>query len=288
MVNGQERARLRGREPGGQEAFEMVVAAYPRRVRQRARRIEPRHPSFVELVLRPLAQRARAGEDRACLVDELFEGTVHPWAESYAARQAVGLPSHADRNEVHSQVLRLAWEACRRIDWDRIESWPALLEAKVAHARTEAARSDDWLSRRERVHRRRFLHAIESREQSCGRPLSSSEKMEVALTVVPSSNRVDWAAELLVAKHPSTVAEPPDVEHHVDVAEEVAEVLRRRERAACLKEWLALVAYEDARLADDLQAWHDNRAERGRPLPARLARRVEPYISLLLCLLGED
>ncbi|HEY7628083.1 MAG TPA: hypothetical protein VH761_13495, partial [Ilumatobacteraceae bacterium] len=102
-----------------------------------------------------MAERWRAGESERDLADELY-AQLHPWALAFAGSLSAGLPAHADRNEVLSQVLRLTWDACRRIDWQRYAAWPAFLESKVRRARIEAARNDDWLSRRERVRRRRF------------------------------------------------------------------------------------------------------------------------------------
>ena len=51
-------------------------------------------------------------------------------AISIAAAQCCGLPAHADRNEILSQVFRLTWEACLRIDWTRYPAWPVFLEAQ--------------------------------------------------------------------------------------------------------------------------------------------------------------
>jgi hypothetical protein len=250
--------------------------------------VGPRHPRFVEDVLSPLAQRARAGEDGRRLAEELYERHVHRWAMAQANSQAVGLPVHADRNEVLSQVLRLAWEACLKIDWDRVESWPALLDGKVTHARIEAARAEDWLSRRERVYRRRYQRAVAELEQSAGRPLNHAERLEVATAVAPASNRVDWARELVEAKHPSTVAEMPEGPARLDVADEVEERFMQGERARRLEEWLAALASEDQRLADDIVRWRDSGDDQARDLPARLARRVEPYAPLLVGLLLDD
>ena len=246
----------------------------------RRRTVPPRHPRFVEDVLWPLAARAEAGEDAGRLADELYETAVHPWALSQAQAKAAGLPPHADPAEVTSQVLRLAWEACGRIDWSRVESWPALLEHKVRTARIEAARSEDWLSRRERVYKRRYQRAVAALEQERGRTLTESECVDVARPVAPPSNRVDWGRELVAGKHPSTVAELPEVHGGCDPGEDVVERLTGTERAAGLRRWLAVVVAEDPRLAEELCRWHDRTGAVG-PLPARLARKVEPFAPLL-------
>ncbi|MEO7372047.1 MAG: hypothetical protein ABIZ69_14345, partial [Ilumatobacteraceae bacterium] len=169
----------------------------------------PRHPDFTVDVLEPLVARHAAGEPGEDLSVELYNA-VHPWAVSFAATQVIGLPAHADRNEVLSQVLRLTWEACSRIDWERYPMWTAFLDSKVSRARIEAARCDDWLTRRERVRRRRFDGELERREQFEQRTLTDGERRAVATSLVPARARVDWAQALLNGRHPSTVADVPD------------------------------------------------------------------------------
>ena len=247
-------------------------------------------------MLRPLARRARAGEDPGALAEELYERGVHDWARARAQAMAGGLPAHADRNELLSQALRLAWEACLRIDWTRVESWPALLELKVGHARREAARAEDWLSRRERVHRKRYQRALASLEQQAGRPPTAAERQAAAEAVAPASNRVDWARELMAAKHPSTVAALPDRPGAADVADEVEDRIMQAVRARGLR---AVAGRAGGRgpAPGPGPAPLERRRLPGRPgpsaapracLPSRLARRVEPYTPMLVGLLVED
>jgi hypothetical protein len=252
---------------------------------RRTGRPSPNQPAFVEEVLRPLAARAAAGEDHRLLTDELYEKSVHRWAMARARAFARGVPGHADAGEVTSQVLRTAWEACVRIDWDRIETWPALLERKVSHARIEAARSEDWLSRRERVYRRRYQSACAALEQTKGRELTQLERVEIARTVAPESKRVDWGRELVSGKHPSTVAEVPDVEAHADVADTVEDRLWKTERTAALRQWLESLAAHEPELADEVLEWYAGAAEDGRAVPAQLARRLRPFAGGLVNLL---
>lgn len=252
----------------------------------------PRHPDFTTQVLAPLAIRSSAGESNRALSVELYN-IVHPWAVSFAAAQSVGLPAHADRHEVLSQVLRLTWDACVRIDWMRRAEWPAFLDAKVGRARIEAARSDDWLSRRERVRRRRFQCELVRREQQQQRTLTLGERHAVATAVAPSTAAVDWAQALLNSRHPSTVAKVPDtVDGTINsVSASVEEQVEDRElggiRVRCLTEWMTIVAAENRGLADDLSRWSDQSESADRDLPARLAHRVEPYTPLLLAMLGD-
>ena len=246
----------------------------------------PRHPDFVELVLAPMADRCHAGESAEDLAEELYS-QLHPWALAFAGSLYAGLPPHADRNEVLSQVLRLTWDACRRIDWQRYAAWPAFLETKVRRARIEAARSDDWLSRRERVRRRRFQGELARREQVEHRSLTEQEKQAVAGAVAPSSSRVDWAKSLLAARHPSTVADVPDVIEDTSLEDQVEQHELGDLRMHCVTEWLKLLAEENENLANELQRWSLSSDSQDRGLPARLAHRLEPYTPALLAMLGE-
>jgi hypothetical protein len=195
-------------------------------------------------------------------------------------------PSGID-DEVLSQVLRLTWEACLHIDWTRVAAWPAFLACKVGRARIEAARCDDWLSRRERVRRRCFQVELARREQLEHRSLTAGERTAVANAVAPSSPRVDWAKALLASRHPSTVAEVPDVVDGTTVEDQVEAHDLEAIRVRCLRDWLGIVAAQNEELAADLPRWSQQSELADRDLPARLARRVEPYKPLLLAMLGE-
>lgn len=251
----------------------------------------PRHPTFTSEVLEPLALRRLDGESDQVLSMDLYH-LVHPWALSFAAAQSAGLPAHADRNEVLSQVLRLTWDACLRIDWTRYAAWPTFLESKISRARIEAARCDDWLSRRERVRRRRYQGELARREQVEQRSLTHGERHDVANAIAPSSARVDWAKTLLDSRHPSTVANVPDlVQPSTDEAITVEDQVERRElggiRQRCLTEWLVIVAAQNKTLATDLSRWSSLSESADRDLPARLAHRLEPYTPLLLAMIGD-
>ena len=195
-------------------------------------------------MLEPLAFRHSAGEPGRALSIELYN-QVHPWALSFAAAQSANLPAHADRNEVLSQVLRLTWESCLRIDWNRFTVWPTCLVTKISRARIEAERCDDWLSRRERVRRRRYRSELARHEQLEQRSLTDGERHAMAYSVAPSSTRVDWAKTLLDLRHPSTVADLPDfVQSSTDDAVTVEVQVEGRElggiRVRCLTEWLEI------------------------------------------------
>jgi hypothetical protein len=276
---------------GGQAAVESTGEreaaghVFPERRRMPSTQ-SPRHPNFVAVVLEPLAERHRAGESDHVLSVDLYT-SIHPWAVALAGSLSAGLPPHADRNEVLSQVLRLAWEACRRIDWPRYTAWPTYLESKVSRARIEAARSDDWLSRRERMCRRRFQGEVARREQVEQRSLTDPERQAVAAAVAPDSTRVDWVEALLRSRHPSTVAEVPDTIDDTTLEDRVEQRELGGIRGRCLTDWLTTVAAQNAPLAAELARWSELNAFGGRELPTRLAHRVAPYMPALLAMLGE-
>ena len=251
----------------------------------------PRHPDFTAIVLEPLAERHFEGEPDHDLSIELFE-TVHPRAVSVAAAQSHGLPANADRNEIVSQVLRLTWESCLRIDWTRYAKWPVFLETKVGRARVDAARCDDWLSRRERVRRRRFQGQLARCEQLEQRSLTGVERRAAAEAIAPSSTRVDWTTTLLESRYPSTGAEVPEPSptaagSPISVEDEVEDTELGGIRHRCLTEWLGVVDARNHDLAADLSRWSDSNDLPNRDLPARLAHRLEPYTPLLLAMLGD-
>lgn len=256
------------------------------RTERRLMVMSPRHPGFVANVLEPMSQRHSAGESARELSTELYE-VLHPWAMALARSQSAGLPAHADRNEVLSQVLGITWDACLRIDWTRCQAWPAFLESKVGRARIEAARSDDWLSRGERVRRRRFQSEVARREQLAGRPLGPAERQDAASAVAPSSSRVDWAKVLLASRHPSSVRNVPDISGDGDIEEQVEASEMASIRVRCIGEWLGIVGAQNECLAADIQLWTASNQATNRELPARLAHRIQPYTPLLLAMLGE-
>lgn len=242
-------------------------------------------------MLEPLAHRHAAGESGRELSAELYN-VVHPWAVSFAKAQSVGLPAHADRSEVLSQVLQTTWDACARIDWSRVESWTTFLDMKVSRARVEAARRDDWLSRQERVRRRWFQGETARLEQVEQRTLTGAERLAVANTLTADSARVDWSQSLLVLRHPSSVAEVPDAayestDHSITTEDQVEDREIGGIRVRCLTAWMTIVAEQNQQLATDLSQWSEQNNSAKRDLPARLAHRLEPYTCLLLTMLGD-
>ena len=251
----------------------------------------PRDLRFTASVLEPLAIRHTAGEPSDELSAELYD-VVHPWAVSFAKSQSAGLPAHADRNELLSQVLQLTWDACLRIDWSRYETWTTFLDTKVSRARAEAARSDDWLSRQERVRRRWFQGETARREQVEQRTLTDDERLAVANSLTSGSARPDWAQSLLNSRHPSSVADVPEVgcgptDDSITTEDQVEGQELGGIRLRCLKAWMTIVAGQNQQLATDLSQWSELSDSAHRDLPARLAHRLEPYTCLLLTMLGD-
>ena len=256
-----------------------------------ARISSPRDLRFTASVLGPLATRHTAGEPSDELSAELYN-VVHPWAVSFAKSQSAGLPAYADRNEVLSQVLRLTWDACFRIDWSRCETWTTFLDTKVGRARAEAARSDDWLSRQERVRRRWFQGETARREQVEQRALTGDERLAVANKMASGAGRPDWAQRLLTSRRPSSVAEVPDVasgsaDDSITTEDQVEGQELGGIRVRCLAAWMTIVAEQNQQLATDLSHWSQLSDSAHRDLPARLAHRLEPYTCLLLTMLGD-
>jgi len=104
--------------------------------------------------------------------------------------------------------------------------------------------------------------------------------------------RADWAQSLLTARHPSSVANVPDIPYGpTDDSITTEEQIEGRElggiRVRCLAEWMTIVAGQNQQLATDLSQWSEQNESANRDLPARLAHRLEPYTCLLLSMLGD-
>jgi hypothetical protein len=73
----------------------------------------------------------------------------------------------------------------------------------------------------------------------------------------------------------------PEVDGDDDVATTVGERLARQESSEALRRWLGLLMVAEPQLADQLLAWQDTSGDADRPIPARLARKLQPYTPLL-------
>ena len=79
----------------------------------------------------------------------------------------------------------------------------------------------------------------------------------------------------------------PDTIDGLDLDEEVEVRVLAEIRSQKLEEWLGVLSGHDPRLVADLRQWSVAGESSERTLPARLARRVEPYATLLLGMLSE-
>lgn len=139
------------------------------------RSFSPFSAEWRETELAALAARAEAGEDQDDLRSELLQ-RLWPWAQRLADREARKLPVGSDADDTRSHLLTAVWQATRQIDWDRWDTWPALLLRRVRGARVDAARNDDVVSRRDRLVLNRVEAEVAACERQRGASLSSNER----------------------------------------------------------------------------------------------------------------
>jgi len=228
--------------------------------------------SFQRDVLAPLVARNAAGEDEQLVRDELLHAVL-PWVRRQIAAQVRRLPPTADPCGVSSMMHEAAYLAVRRIDWAKWEQWPVYLATLVRRSAQEAARSDDYLSRHQRVLRTRFRAACIDRERAVGRPLCSSDRMEVALSV--AGGRADLAEFLLLGLHPREVADPPD---HVIEVDSLEDDVERTMTRASVRRWLEDELPQTTRQM--VLDWLET--PRSQTLPRRLEHHLRPYVASLL------
>jgi hypothetical protein len=228
-------------------------------------------------VLRTFAQRAADGEDPDRLRNELLEH-LWGWSLGFADIEARKLPSGSDRDETRSQVLTAVWQATRQLDWDRWETWPALLLRRVRGARIDAARSDDVISRRDRVVLNRIDAEVVAAEQSEGRTLAPAERDEVRRRVLEGVSP---------RRRNALVAAPTGPPLVVDVAATTVRderwdperVLLEGDRARHLEHWLQHDLPDHLRV--QLLQWLEV-GRRGAVVPNRLRTQLLPYLPTLL------
>lgn len=243
----------------------------------------PFSKDWIETFVAPLAKRAGAGEDRNVLADELYH-LLHPFLEQYASRKARGLPPTADRCELHSRVMEAALLVCRNLDFDRYESFGHLLRIRLRGATIEAARHDDWLSRRHRTMLVHFRRHVEQIEQVEGRTLSQRETEQVAHQVAPEGLHVKWAQELTRQYAPTAWNEIYEntLQDHTGTPEDS---VVHAERVRIVGNWLASLP-EDLR--NQAVAWANASLEHNRGAPRPLSRRLRPYVPDLMARLGNE
>jgi hypothetical protein len=226
---------------------------------------------WIETGLRPLAVRARSGEQLEQVAGELLR-QLWPWANRAAEAMARRLPPGADLDALRSEVLWEVFQATRRIDWDRYDTWPALLRDRLRNAWSSAARAEDPLTRGQRAARRAFLAAEEAAIHRTGQALTPAERDRLAVSVSPHGETGPvLLGRAIVAPLPPTSFVADD---DGDPAVTVERLLTQRGVRTWIDEDLppGLARCVRVLLAQD----------RGDQLTAVLRRRLMPYLGALL------
>jgi len=246
--------------------------------------LSPYQPEWVARVVVPLADGVRAGTTSADAAADTLYHELHGWVCKIVARKSRHLPPTADKNELRSRIMEAALLACRTLDWERTETFSQLLRVRVEGAAIEAARHDDWLSRRHRkllVHYRREVEKAEQRE---GRQLSPAEERELAARLAPESKRVAWVEELTRQCAPTAwndIYENTVTDHRGSPED----VMVRSDRRRIVGEWLATLP-EDLRT--EAIEWAESSLDHHRGAPRPLQRRLRSYVPDLVARLGAD
>lgn len=232
----------------------------------------PLSSAFLAEVLAPLEARYRAGADDAALREELLR-SVLPWVCRQVSHNVRRIPANADPNNVSSLMHEAAYLAVQRLDWAQWCTWPRYLATLVRRAGQEAARQDDYLSRHQRVLRKRFRAALASEEDRLGRAVNYAERQDVALRI--ANQKSDLADFLLVGWHPYETAEMH--EQPLDELSVEKTVERDTDRQA-VRAWLTGELPEDVRV--QVLIWLES--PRSQVLPRRLEHQLRPYVGRLL------
>jgi DNA-directed RNA polymerase specialized sigma subunit len=253
------------------------MTAAPRTPQNPRNTVNPFAPEFIDEVVAPLAARALSGECTRKLGDELY-AVIHPWVLRYTARKARNLPPTADRDELRSRIMEAALLACRTIDFDRYETFSYFLRMRVAGAAIEAARHDDWLSRRHRRLLGTYRATIEAREQKLGRPLSDTEQREIAKELAPESKRVEWVEEL--TRQCAPTAWTPMLDNKLaDKMPNPEDALVKNELRSIMQEWLSSLPVELSTAAMD---WATENVDGQRGAPRPIIRQLRKHLPDLM------
>jgi hypothetical protein len=228
-------------------------------------------------VLQDLAARAAAGEDPDALRAELLEH-LWPWAQRLADREARRLPAGSDRDDTRSHVLAAMWQATRQIDWDRWDTWPALLLRRVRGARIDAARSDDVVSRRDRGVLNRIDTEVVTSERERGRTLTAAEQDEIRERVLAALTPRRRRALAGAVTGPPVLVDTFATNVVDDRWDPEARTLEA-DRAQHLGCWLRHDLPPELR--EHLLDWLAQQKQ-GSVVPARLRARLLPYLPSLL------
>lgn len=243
--------------------------------------ISPFDPEFKAHVLEPLAERSKVGAPNDRLANELYT-TLHPWLTRFVARKSRNLPATADLGELESRVHESALLACRSLDWNRIETFAPLLRMRVEGAAIEAARHDDWLSRRHRKMLNVFRAEVDSQEQRYGRNLDEKEKREIARKLSPDGARIDWENDLQKQFAPTQWSEAFD-NVLSDPKGSPEDACLSGEYVSIIREWLD--SLPDG-LGVDAYDWAMSHVDGHRGAPRPIMRKLKKHIPALLEKLG--
>jgi DNA-directed RNA polymerase specialized sigma subunit len=239
----------------------------------------PTSDSFYCQFLLPLATRQASGESEQVLRDELL-AIILPWVREQVRKNVRRIPTTADPSNVSSHMHEAAYQAVERLDWSQIQAWPMYLGTMIRRAAQQAARNDDYLSRQQRVLRKRFQLKCNEVEAKMQRQLLSSERDAIASDI--ATGRPDLIYFLLIGSHPQEFAEVPDLDCQESLIEDLIE---RRIARQKVQYWL------EQELPPDVQQmvldWLSQ--PRSKVLPQRLERKLQPYVmSLIKSIDGEE
>lgn len=234
--------------------------------------IYPNSELFVGAVLVPLVTRRKNGECERLLRDELLLAVL-PWVREQVKQNVRRIPSNADPSNVSSHMHEAAYKAVTRLDWSQYETWPMYLGTLLRRAAQEAARGDDYLSRQQRVLRKRFRSACLAAESVLQRQLLSSERLSIATDIAES--RQDLISSLMIGWHPQEFANVPDsYSDQISIEESVEQAFTQQR----VRYWLdnELPANVRQMVLDWLSL------PRSKVLPQRLEKQLQPYVTSLL------
>lgn len=243
--------------------------------------ISPFDPEFQTQVLVPLAARSKVGAPNDRLENDLY-ASLHPWLTRFVARKSRNLPATADLGELESRVHEAALLACRSLDWNRIETFAPLLRMRVEGAAIEAARHDDWLSRRHRKMLNVFRAEIDSQEQQLGRNLDDKEKREIARKLSPEGARINWESDLQRQFAPTAWNDAFD-NVLCDPKGSPEDACLSSEYITIIRDWLDSLPNG---LGEDAYEWAMSHVDGNRGAPRPIMRKLKKHIPDLLDQLG--
>jgi len=232
----------------------------------------PTSESFIEQYLIPLTVRFANGESEQDLRNELLTAIL-PWVRDQVKQNVHRIPTSADPSNFSSHMHEAAYQAVNRLDWSQIHTWPMYLGTMIRRAAQQAARNDDYLSRQQRVLRKRFQLACTEAEAKLQRQLLGLERDVIARDI--ASGRPELIALLVIGWHPQEFAEVPDLHCGEVSIEDLVEQEIVQEK---VRLWLENdLPPEVQQLVLD---WLSR--PRSKVLPQRLERKLQPFVMSLI------